>query len=241
MSGAATAGGAVGGVAGGAIGGVIGSFIPPPGLGTFLGRAIGSRVGRALGRAAATMVDDYVNSMEQAEEQAEEDEAAKEEEEVCHICQQRCESAAGDVKNALYNNKRSPNNPNQGNHGYLNRMIEQMCGAQGPGTPGWNTHINELRGAKRRLGEAFEPFEGEDGIDPDCDPSEFFSREERDAINNILRGSENSPWQPRNIPHLGRDHPRCQTLPNAVSGGRIRDYLNIIRPQRPPMSGPALS
>ncbi|WP_299731487.1 hypothetical protein [uncultured Tateyamaria sp.] len=243
MSGAAAAGGAVGGVTGGAIGGIIGSFIPPPGLGTFLGRAIGSRVGRAVGRAAATMLDDYVNSMEQADENAEEDEAAAagEDEEVCHTCQEQCQNSAGEVKDSLYNNKRNPNNPNQGNHGYLNRMVEQMCGAQGPGTPGWGTHIDELRGAQSRLRRSFKPFQGQNGMDPDCDPAEFFSQEERDAINNILRGGENNPWQPNNIPHLGPNHPRCQTLPDARSNGRIRDYLNIIRPNQPPMSGPALS
>jgi hypothetical protein len=58
-----------------------------------------------------------------------------------------CENAAGDVKDSRYNNKRNPNP----NHGYLNPMVEQVCGEHGPGSPGWGTHSNELTGAERRL------------------------------------------------------------------------------------------
>lgn len=237
MATAGTAGEAVGGVLGGAIGGVIGSLIPPPGLGGIIGRAVGSRVGRWAGRAAGTMLDEHISAMENAGEEADADAGEKEEEGTCRACQEACEQSAGEVKNNLYRNKRAEGGG--GNHGYLNRMIEQMCGANGPGTPGWGTHIDELRGAQNRLRESYEPFQGEDGADPDCDPTQFFSREEREAINNILRGD--GSWQPHNIPHLGSDHERCRSLPNARESGRMRDYLDIIRPDQSPMSGAPLT
>lgn len=242
MSTAGTIGGTAGGFAGGAIGGIIGSFIPPPGLGTLLGRAIGSRVGRALGAATAEALNNYANSVETAEVEAEEEDEAvgvAAEDQVCNECAARCQQAASDTKNALYNNKRNPNNPDQGYHGYLNRMIEQMCGASGPGTPGWGTHIDQLRGSQNRLRDSYEPFQGEDGMDPDCDPSEFFSRAEREAINNILGGRNG--WTPNTIPWKGPSHSDCQTLPAARDTGRIQDYLHIIRPQTSVSSGPFLS
>lgn len=37
-------------------------------------------------------------------------------------------------------------------------MIEQMCGADGPGTPSWDRHVDELKGARRKLADAYEPF-----------------------------------------------------------------------------------
>lgn len=231
MSTAGTAGELGGRVAGGWIGGIIGSFIPPPGLGTLMGRAVGSRLGGMAGRAAATALQDHINSMEAAEGEAEETdrvEGTAIEDEACKDCAAKCQQAANDTKHALYNNKRDPNNPS-GFHGYLNRMIEQMCGAEGPGTDSWNNHINELRGAQRELNKACKPFTGST---PDCDPSKYFTRDEREIINKIIanNGKGTPGWSPTTIPHKGREHPDCQTFTGARDTARMRDYLRIIRP-----------
>lgn len=237
MSAAGTAGELGGRVAGGWIGGIIGSFIPPPGLGTLLGRAVGSRLGGMAGRAAATALQDHINSMENAEDEAEETDRAEgtaAEDEACKDCAAKCQQAANDTKHALYNNKRDPNNPS-GFHGYLNRMIEQMCGANGPGTRSWEEHIRQLNGAQRRLNKAYDRFKGQT---PDCDPSKFFTRAEREAINNIIAndGGGAPGWSPMTIPHKGSNHPDCQGLPAARDGARMRDYLRIIRPQNGPLT-----
>lgn len=112
-----------------------------------------------------------------------------------------------------------------GHHGYLNRMIEQMCGRSGLGSPGWRNHIPDLRGDQNRLRDEFEPFAGDD---PSCNPQEHFSRAEQQAIDSILKN--NSGWSPQTIPWKGPGHPDCQTLPQARENGRIGDYLNVIRP-----------
>ncbi len=244
MSTAGTAGELGGRVAGGWIGGIIGSFIPPPGLGTLIGRAVGSRLGGMAGRAAATALQDHINSMKEAEDEAEETdrvEGTAAEDEACKDCAAKCQQAANDTKHALYNNKRDPNNPS-GFHGYLNRMIEQMCGAEGPGTPSWDRHVDELKGARRKLADAYEPFQADAGETPECDPSQFFSREERETINKIIGNGKGGAtgWTPETIPFKGRNHADCQSLPAARESARMRDYLRIIRPQGGP-SGPALT
>ncbi|MEL6620957.1 MAG: hypothetical protein AAFY39_05965 [Pseudomonadota bacterium] len=242
MSTGATMGGTVGGTAGGVIGGAIGSLLPPPGLGTWIGRAIGSRVGRALGRAAGAALQDHVQSMEGAEEEAEQtdaEEGTEADDETCRQCAEECRQSADKVKEALYQNKRDPGQ-SDGYHGYLNRMIEQMCGAHGPGTVEWRNHIRQLQGARNRLQGAYEPFQGANGADPKCDPTEFFNRDERKAINSIL-GNANG-WTPDTIPHLGPNHPDCATLPAVRdASSNIRDYLRIIRPGRTPPGGPPLT
>ncbi|MFQ6554308.1 hypothetical protein AAD018_018350 [Aestuariibius insulae] len=224
---AGTAGGTIGGVVGGLIGGGVGALLGPGGA--FIGRAIGSRLGQMAGRAAAAALQDHTSAMESAEEEAEEiDETEGEaaEDEECKECAQRCQDAAGRVKDALYRNKRSPENGGGGNHGYMNRMIEQMCGRSGPGTDSWDNHVDELVGAQNGLRREFRPFSGDS---PSCDPQEHFSRAERQAIDNILNGKENG-WTPNSIPWKGPGHPDCQGLPAAREGGRLRDYLEIIRP-----------
>ena len=216
-------------IVGGLFGGLGGALIPPPGVGSAIGRALGSRLGGWAGRAAAGALQDWANSMEEAEEEAtqtDEAEGTTAEEEVCKECAQRCRDAADRVKDALYRNKRSPENGGGGNHGYMNRMIEQMCGRSGPGTAGWKEHVRQLIGARNRLRREFRQFSGDP---PSCDPQEHFSRAERQAIDNILNGDQNG-WTPDSIPWKGPGHPDCQGLPGARESGRIRDYLRIIRP-----------
>lgn len=238
MTAAGTAGEVGGRIVGGLLGGALGSLIPIPGVGTMIGRAVGSRLGGLAGRAAAVAIENWVESAEGAEEEATEtDEAAGATtgEEVCEKCVQECRDAAANVKEALYRNKRSPQNGNDGRHGYMNRMIEQMCGASGPGTPGWQTHINELVGQQRHLRRSFAPFTGNP---PKCNPQDHFSESEREVIDNIL--SSRDGWSPTTIPHLGSNHPGCVTVAPTREGGRIRDYLDIIRTPRGP-SGPMTS
>lgn len=241
MTTAETLGGGTGRIVGGWIGGVIGSFIPPPGLGTLLGRAVGSRLGGMAGRAAAAALQDHITSMESAEEEAEETDRAEgmvADSDTCKDCAEKCRAAAAATKHALYNNKRERDNPD-GFHGYLNRMIEQMCGANGPGTISWKNHVNELVGAQRRLRNTYSPFQATHDQEPECDPKEFFSREEREIIGKIIGDGQGrtgaNGWTPDTIPHKGRGHPDCQTLP--VETARMRDYLRIIRPSSG-LSGP---
>ncbi|MFP7675510.1 hypothetical protein ACG74X_19350 [Marivita sp. S0852] len=192
-----------------------------------LGPARGKRRHRHLLGAGA--LQNWANSAEDAEKEAQEVDRAEgtaAEDEGCRECAERCQQAAGKVKDALYRNKRSPQNGGGGHHGYLNRMIEQVCGRSGPGTPGWDNHTDELIGAQRELNKQFEPFSGDN---PSCDPQEHLSREERQAIDNILNGQRNG-WTPETIPWKGPDHPDCQSLPQARESGRMRDYLPIIRP-----------
>jgi len=126
------------------------------------------------------------------------------------------------VKQALYRNKRLPN-ANGGQHGYLNRMVEQMCGRSGPGTDGWRNHVSQLVGEQNKIRTGMGSLS-----EAKCPIDQLFSREERQAINNILQGGNG--WTPQTIPWKGPYHPDCFNFGDKISSGRLRDFLNIIRP-----------
>ena len=138
---------------------------PPPGLGTLIGRAVGSRLGGMAGRAAATALQDHINSMKGPKTRPKKliaSEGTAAEDEAWGLRGKMSLSrAANDTKHALYNNKRDPNNPS-GFHGYLDRMIEQMWSRR-PRTPSWDRHVDELKGTRRKLADAYEPFQADAG------------------------------------------------------------------------------
>ncbi|MCX8279179.1 hypothetical protein OSJ77_03165 [Phyllobacterium sp. 0TCS1.6C] len=179
---------------------------------------------RQLGNAIAGIGRDDAAMMEQANEGAEENAAQGDAVDACTTCDPppECQEAAGDVKEGLYQNKRLPG-ATGGFHGYLNRMVEQMCGAHGPGTVGFNNHIQGLQGAFNRVKGGVEKMNR-----ARCNPAQLLSRKERLVINNIL--SRRIGWTPETISWKGRDHPDCLNFTNLRDTGNLGDLLRIIRP-----------
>jgi hypothetical protein len=130
-----------------------------------------------------------------------------------------CKEKADKVKEALYRNKRALGGG--GAHGYLNRMMEQMCGQHGPGTKGWKDHVDQLRGEQGKI---------KDGINgmKKCPLDRFFSRQERKIINQILNNKIG--WGPNDIFFKGSNHPDCLSMDAARLSGRLGDILGVVRP-----------
>lgn len=173
--------------------------------------------------ATAKAIDNLVANMTGADEEAQ---AQAETQPLVDTCTgdcvpPECRDGSGRVKQALYRNKRLPG-VNGGSHGYLNRLVEQMCGAHGPGTVSFENHKNDLRGEQRKIREGMEDLKRSD-----CNPQDLFSREERETIGNILN---KDGWTPETIPFKGRYHPDCFNFGEKISSGRLRDFMNIIRP-----------
>lgn len=173
--------------------------------------------------AAAKAIDDLVDSMTGADEEAQAQTEAPPLVDTCtgDCVPPECRDGSGRVKEALYRNKRRPTNTG-GSHGYLNRLVEQMCGANGPGTKSWDDHQGPLRGEQRKIREGMDDLRRSD-----CNPQDLFSREERETINNILY---KDGWTPDTIQFKGRNHPDCFNFGDKISSGRLRDFMNIIRP-----------
>lgn len=165
----------------------------------------------------------------EAERQADEDAAATASSQCVGCERPECKEAADKAKNALYQNKRLKNDGDF--HGYLNRMIEQMCGAAAFGSKGWENHISDLVGAQRRLKDAMIEFDKEK-----CSPAASFGRKERKVIDKIVgrrgaRGMRSSGgWGPNGISYKGRAHPDCANFRDVIKSGNLDRMLGVIRP-----------
>ena len=124
------------------------------------------------------------------------------------------------IRNSLYRNKRAPEN-NGGFHGFINRKIEQLCGLHGPGTVDWQTHVDELRGARNRLEDQFREFNRRG-----CESQKYLSREERVAIHSIVNDS--GDWAASSSLHFGRGSSICQELSRLMSAGSITQVLRRL-------------
>ncbi|MDQ0458473.1 hypothetical protein [Rhizobium paknamense] len=143
---------------------------------------------------------------------------------TCSTCfPPECLDAVAKVKEALYRNKRLPG-ADGGQHGYLNRMVEQMCGKSGPGTDSWRNHITQLVGEQKKISDGMRDLRT-----AKCPIEQLLSRDERLAINNIVGGGNG--WSPQTIPWKGPNHPDCFNFGEKISSGRLSDFLNVIRPQ----------
>lgn len=130
-----------------------------------------------------------------------------------------CDEKAAAVKEALYRNKHMHNK--EGYHGFLNRVIEQICGAAGPGTKSWNDHLDQIQGGVNRSTKAFEAFRKQG-----CDPQKHFSRDERNILNR-LQTQKN--FDPANIRHKGRGHKDCENFRGIRDKARLRDMMRIFK------------
>lgn len=176
----------------------------------------------ALGYGASKGGEYLANQMAEADRAAD-DAGTDSATDTCATClPPECKDGADNVKQALYRNKRLPN-ANGGQHGYLNRMVEQMCGRSGPGTRSWDNHVDQLVGEQNKIRMGMENLGR-----AKCPLDQLFSRDERQAINNILQGGNG--WTPQTIPWKGPYHPDCFNFGDKISSGRLRDFLNIIRP-----------
>lgn len=137
----------------------------------------------------------------------------------------KCVEAADKIKKVLFSNKRDPNSGNvQGYHGYLARLLEQICGASPPDTAGWLDHERLLDDQRKELARNMEVLNGNE-----CLLGDHLSEEEQNMIEDIR--NPNSNWHPQNTPHLGRDHFFCEdaeSLVRQASGGRIVSRIQRI-------------
>jgi hypothetical protein len=113
---------------------------------------------------------------------------------------------------------------NGGSHGYLNRMVEQMCGQHGPGSVGWSNHVSDLVGAQRKVADGMRTLNSSK-----CRSYQLLGREEREVAENIANNK--TGWSPNTIPWKGRGHPDCANFAERLYSGRLRDILNVVRPQ----------
>lgn len=186
------------------------------------GLGIGAAGGLALAPLAPSEPLPMTNGADMAEERYR-DAAGTE---ACSTCEPEpppeCRQAAAEVKEALYRNKRLVGSKG-GFHGYLNRMVEQMCGAYGPGTAAFKSHLKELEGAYRRLQNGAKKLR-----ELKCSDTKLFSRKERLVIQNITQGS--TGWTPATIEFKGRSHEHCWNFSMLRDTGNLGDLLSIIRP-----------
>lgn len=235
MTTAGTAGEIAGGFAGGALGGAIGSFFFPP-AGTMAGRWLGSRLGRAAGRAAAEAL---ASAMENAnEEAAAEEDTAEDSTEECATCRsQECKDLEADINRRMYDSKRAPGpggRPQGGYHGQFPRRAEQICGANGPGTPSWNEHDSILKRQQTELRRLYDKY-----MQAGC-----MGHPEENINWGDYQWATNPGFVPTPRQHLGPGHPACQTAADMIRQNRARDLNDQLqrelRPPTPP-PGPPVS
>ena len=116
-----------------------------------------------------------------------------------------CDEAGRQIREALYDNKHSRSDSEtgrpSGGHGYLRRMLEQICGQEGPDSDGWLAHQENLVGERNNLERARNVM-----TEHSCDITQHVSRRDRQLMQMI---ENRAGWQPDSMPWLGRSHPQC--------------------------------
>ena len=131
-----------------------------------------------------------------------------------------CNQMADEIRKTLYANKRAPGETDT-YHGYLNRIVEQMCGRNGPGTKTWGGHVEALNDGRNRLMRQYKNY-----IKKDCGTNGKLTRTEKLTIDKLL----DKDHMPQNFQWLGPDHPLCLNVGDVVKNGRLNELLGIIRP-----------
>ncbi|MCK5013691.1 MAG: DUF4150 domain-containing protein [Candidatus Omnitrophica bacterium] len=139
-----------------------------------------------------------------------------------------CDEGANKIESLLCRNKHE--HGGSGDHGYLMRLAEQICGKEGPGTDSFKKHEEQLKAARKGLLNEIKAFE-----DAGCnlDDYEFHTkRGEKDRTDNIREAidgikNDNSALLPsvEKSRFLGRKNAKCKNL----AEDRTDRTLNPIR------------
>jgi len=133
-----------------------------------------------------------------------------------------CEEATKGIKQRLYRNKHNTN-PEKGSnvHGYLPRMLEQICGRLRPGSTGWTGHKIQLEDILKGITNRQLTLNRNN-----CPEGDHLSRQERDLIGEFRR--KDSRWSPANMPHLGPEHPLCDEYETVRDSGSIDAVIRLL-------------
>jgi hypothetical protein len=217
--------GKIGRIIGGWIGRALGALIPPPGLGSTIGGMIGSELGEIGGKAAAGWLSQQMTG---ANEDAVPQEEATDDTETCQNCRtQQCKDLEADINRRLYNSKRRPGA--DGYHGQFPRRAEQICGASGPGSEGWNIHDRILRqqsGELRRLHDAYKAAACKGH------PEENINWEDMEWAQSDTFSPAPSEW-------LGPNNAQCQTAKELIRLNQGREAARLVD-SFPRPTGPAI-
>jgi hypothetical protein len=198
---------------------LLGPILPPAGgiAGGLIGKQLGSMGGQALSSAMSGANDDAVPK-----------EGVKEETETCEGCRsQKCQDLEKDINRRLYNSKRRPGA--DGYHGQFPRRAEQICGASGPGTEGWNSHDRILRqqsGELRRLHVA-------------CEAAGCKGHPEENINWDDMEWAQIDSFAPAPSEWLGPNNAQCQTAKELIWLNQGREAARLVD-SFPRPSGPAI-
>ncbi len=142
-----------------------------------------------------------------------------------------CDKGAEKIESLVASNKHE--NGGDGDHGYVMRLAEQLCGKHGPGTASFDSHQDQLESSRKAVTRELARFE-EAGCD--LDDYEFHSkRVDRDRTTNIrdaIKGikSGNPALAPASTASgfLGRANPRCANLANDRTDTTLNAVKSII-------------
>lgn len=139
-----------------------------------------------------------------------------------------CDDGADKIESLLCRNKHE--HGGSGDHGYLMRLAEQICGKEGTDTDSFKKHQEQLEQSRKALLKEIKNFE-----DAGCnlDDYEFHKkRADKDRTDNIREAIDGiRSGNPALMPgagrsgFLGRAHPTCQNL----AADRTDRTLNAIR------------
>jgi len=102
-------------------------------------------------------------------------------------------------------------------------MLEQMCGASGPGTAVWETHTEQLVGERNNIERSKEVLNNENN---ECNIQDQVSRTDRLLSNQILI---EDGWTPETIQWVGRSDPRCANWESIARGDDLGELLRTLR------------
>ena len=168
------------------------------------------------------------SAMSGANDDAVPNEGVKEETETCEGCRsQKCQDLEKDINRRLYNSKRRPGA--DGYHGQFPRRAEQICGASGPGTEGWQRHDDILKqqsGELKRLEQAYR--------DAGCEghPEENINWDDMEWAQSDSFAPSPSEW-------LGPNNAQCQTAKELIRQNRGREAARLVD-SFPRPAGPAI-
>jgi uncharacterized Zn-binding protein involved in type VI secretion len=139
-----------------------------------------------------------------------------------------CDEGANKIESLLCRNKHE--HGGSGDHGYLMRFAEQMCGKEGPGTDSFKKHQEQLEATRKGLLKEIDAFEA---AGCNLDDYEFHTKRSekdrtgniREAIAGIRNGDASLIPSAAQSGFLGRAHPACRNL----AGDRTDRTLNAIR------------
>lgn len=161
--------------------------------------------------------------MEDANEDAEtETKDAAVAEENCKTCKRdECIELEKKMKDEMYANKRAPGG--KGKHGLNLRRAEQICGANGPGTRGWDTHFDEIANQQDRLGELLGEY-----YKKQCKghPDQNINLDEAQRMSDDSFNPSPGDW-------LGPNHPSCAGIKDMIKQNPTPQLPNLPRPPKP--------